>query len=123
MALIKCPECGKEVSDQAKTCIHCGAPLNVKNGAITVKCRMLNGSMMKANITTSDGRTLASIRQGGVESFTITKDEQVTVSCFGFKSVTGVLKYAGSNRYEISCTPGLFVARLALNHVDNIDSE
>ncbi len=28
MALIKCPECGKEVSDRAKACIHCGYPLN-----------------------------------------------------------------------------------------------
>ena len=25
MALIKCPECGKEISDNAKTCPHCGA--------------------------------------------------------------------------------------------------
>lgn len=24
MALIKCPECGKEISDTAKNCIHCG---------------------------------------------------------------------------------------------------
>ena len=24
MALIKCPECGKEISDKAKSCIHCG---------------------------------------------------------------------------------------------------
>ena len=29
MALIKCPECGKEVSDKAKSCIHCGYPINV----------------------------------------------------------------------------------------------
>ena len=28
MALIHCPECGKEVSDQAAVCIHCGYPLN-----------------------------------------------------------------------------------------------
>ena len=27
MALIHCPECGKEVSDQAPACIHCGYPL------------------------------------------------------------------------------------------------
>jgi hypothetical protein len=25
--LIKCPECGKEVSDQSEACIHCGYPL------------------------------------------------------------------------------------------------
>ena len=27
MALIKCPECGKEVSDKAAACIHCGCPI------------------------------------------------------------------------------------------------
>lgn len=25
--LIKCPECGKEISDKSKQCIHCGYPL------------------------------------------------------------------------------------------------
>lgn len=27
MALIKCPECGKEISDKSTNCIHCGYPL------------------------------------------------------------------------------------------------
>ncbi len=27
MALISCTECGKEISDSAKTCIYCGMPL------------------------------------------------------------------------------------------------
>lgn len=27
MMLICCPECGKEISDQAPTCIYCGYPL------------------------------------------------------------------------------------------------
>ena len=31
MALITCPECGKEVSDQAEVCIHCGYPLKKLN--------------------------------------------------------------------------------------------
>lgn len=31
MALIKCPECGKEVSDKTTACIHCGYPLDVAN--------------------------------------------------------------------------------------------
>ena len=37
MALINCPECGKEVSDQAKSCIHCGFPLETRknNNMIT----------------------------------------------------------------------------------------
>ena len=28
MALIKCPECGKEISDKSDKCIHCGYPLS-----------------------------------------------------------------------------------------------
>lgn len=31
MALIKCPECGKEVSDAANACIHCGFPFKKNN--------------------------------------------------------------------------------------------
>ena len=27
MGLIQCPDCGKQVSDQATACIHCGRPL------------------------------------------------------------------------------------------------
>ena len=29
MALIKCPECGKEISDKAKICIGCGYPIEL----------------------------------------------------------------------------------------------
>ena len=43
MALIKCPECGKEISDKASTCINCGSPVNnqsdeniVDNPTVTV---------------------------------------------------------------------------------------
>ena len=38
MALIKCPECGKDVSDKASVCIHCGYPIEefVNNNLIGV---------------------------------------------------------------------------------------
>lgn len=36
MALIVCPECGKEVSDKSEVCVHCGYPL------INTKCN-ING--------------------------------------------------------------------------------
>lgn len=50
VALIKCPECGKEISDSATACPHCGFPINsmisvpqetkavVANTAIIPKC-------------------------------------------------------------------------------------
>lgn len=36
MALIVCPECGKEISDKSEMCIHCGYPL------LNTKCN-ING--------------------------------------------------------------------------------
>lgn len=33
MALIKCPECGKEYSEKAATCPNCGAPNDLLNGS------------------------------------------------------------------------------------------
>jgi uncharacterized protein YbaR (Trm112 family) len=38
MALIACPECGKEVSNKSRACIHCGCPL------INTKCN-INGTV------------------------------------------------------------------------------
>lgn len=43
MALMKCPECGKEVSTAATSCPHCGYPLKKEEPAqyetMTVKIR------------------------------------------------------------------------------------
>ena len=36
MALIKCPECGKEISDKTESCIYCGYPLKEKKTAQSV---------------------------------------------------------------------------------------
>lgn len=34
MALIKCNNCGKEISDKASSCIHCGKKINITNNNI-----------------------------------------------------------------------------------------
>ena len=39
MALIKCVDCGKEISDTSKVCIHCGSP--VEKQAICKECGKL----------------------------------------------------------------------------------
>lgn len=126
MGIVKCPDCGKDVSDKANVCIHCGSPLNfsVENGKVLIKCNYLNGSVMKATVTDSEtGEVLASIRQNEVVSLTIKKDTPVNISFLLIKGTTGVLKYAGSHKYEISMTQGIFLPKLVFNEVTNIDSD
>jgi len=36
MALITCPECGKQVSSQAAACIHCGCPIPSDMGNLII---------------------------------------------------------------------------------------
>lgn len=40
MALIKCPECGEEISDKSNACIHCGYPLEEETNKTVnyIKC-------------------------------------------------------------------------------------
>ena len=60
MALIKCPECGKEISDKASQCIHCGYPLSQlpNNNNVDIQlsddqcpcCRVKKQHIIKDNI-------------------------------------------------------------------------
>ena len=42
MALIKCEECGKEISNKAKACIHCGCPITCDESVDIVKKESAN---------------------------------------------------------------------------------
>lgn len=52
MALIKCRECGKEISDKAGTCPNCGCPINEKEDTSSVnKTQTTNKKVNKKIIT------------------------------------------------------------------------
>ncbi len=38
--LIKCPECGKEISDKASACIHCGCPISKQDDTTAQKSQL-----------------------------------------------------------------------------------
>lgn len=58
--MIKCPECGQEVSDKASTCIHCGFPLNTNKTDDIVNVR--------ENKKTNDDDVTRIIRRNGYVS-------------------------------------------------------
>lgn len=55
MALINCPECGKEISDKANTCPNCGCPLEINKYSLYIvncgtKVSMWNGLSLVLNL-------------------------------------------------------------------------
>lgn len=46
MAIIKCPECGKEVSDKAKQCLNCGVDIAVET-VQNMQERQINDSAIR----------------------------------------------------------------------------
>ena len=50
MALIKCPECGREISDKSKQCIHCGYPIEQTNKNTTYAIYLKNITKGKYSI-------------------------------------------------------------------------
>lgn len=47
MALIECPECGKEISNQSTVCIHCGCPITPNRKAPKTPNTSFSGFMSK----------------------------------------------------------------------------
>lgn len=50
MALIKCPECGNQISDKAESCPKCGYELNKKETPTTSDNKVASSFMNKGNI-------------------------------------------------------------------------
>ena len=80
MALIKCPECGHEVSDKSNMCVNCGCPLNLQN-TVTIEFPKDNDVMikMKYEVKDANGMVLASGTSGETATFTL--DEPTKLTC------------------------------------------
>ena len=55
MALVKCRECGKEISDKAKTCVHCGYHICLKNINLNLLSSDLKDSFLYDDIYRDEG--------------------------------------------------------------------
>lgn len=81
MPLIKCPDCGKEISDKAKTCIYCGCPISEPESHLTVygiRQQFLIGGTAKLYL---DGEFVGEIKKRGKFEMPITKEQVLTAKC------------------------------------------
>lgn len=80
MALGECRECGKQVSDEAKNCPHCGVSKPVKSGIGPVKLFMLLGigALIFANIMPSNDGAKRSVSTAAPAQKSEKTPEQLT---------------------------------------------
>ncbi|WP_291657516.1 zinc ribbon domain-containing protein [Clostridium sp.] len=132
MALIKCTECGKEVSDKAASCPNCGCPLSqmVKGG--TVRIRIPNNiavgvggifASRSAVITDGEGKVLWEGRHGDTAIFRIDEPVEITVDLGSFANET-IGKVEPMKRYTLVQDMGMhWKATYRITEVDIIDAD
>ncbi len=126
MALIKCPECGKEMSSLAKVCINCGCPIAELDPSGTVSINMRTDAMVKMYIIDLDtGEELWSGNNGEVARFDVQKETKISI--VGSlqrrkpqKGTIGVVR--GGKRYEYKYTTKGLGMYCTINEIDVIDS-
>lgn len=107
MALIKCPECGKEVSDKAAACPQCAYPIkqSAAEQVVEMSFDCVSGQIFNNScyVFGPNGDTLGKCRQGDTISFRCTAPMTVKVKmsgCFGQPTVA----VAPGKMYQVSIT-------------------
>lgn len=95
MALIKCPECGRDISNTSKECIHCGCPLKKKTHIPKKIIVIAVGAVVLL--------TLILILVKGISSHTIQHTELFEI--MEYKQPSSIKKILGDN-YEYKTFDG-----------------
>ena len=128
MALIKCPECGREVSSRAQACPQCGCPIAAAKTSGPVAIRIsknIQNAIVKICVIDSSGNCLGEAKMGGVIRFELEKPTRIKIVARNL--LTDKTHYEGeikpNKRYEVAFQPGGFSIHYTLNEIDVIDSE
>jgi hypothetical protein len=132
MALIKCPECSKEISDKASACPNCGCPLSemVKGGTVRIKMPndIVQGwiglfSARDAFVKDSNGNVLWKGNHGENASFTIDEPTSITIELGRWANpVTGTIE--PKRKYSLVQDMGVhMLATYRMTEVDIIDAD
>ena len=138
MALIKCPECGKEISDKARMCIQCGYPLDNTDkiiGELIIKSQPNPPDTLEKSLTfdilTTSGEVLCTIEPGRVKKIPVHSDMEIyakpTYRWNKENSKTDKIYVKADKTTRVQLTHirvmlGLGV-KTVLNYIDVIDSD
>lgn len=149
MALIKCPECGKEISDRAQACIHCGCPIaSTIQGKVMIKAskhprelQVVNrvfftpvyGTAADIYLFKTDGSLLASMKSGSVISIDVTepisfyasfyKDDKNSSLNNKTKSSIVTVQPNAVTKLQIGFAQSALTTKIIISQVDYIGAE
>ena len=92
MALIKCKECGKEVSNKAVHCPNCGAPIMALEERVNIRFPVTKGLVTQCRVCEkSTNKVIAKGKQGETVTFPCKEPMEIYVvvtGCFGKPETT-----------------------------------
>ncbi len=131
MALIKCPECGKEISDKAAACPNCGCPVAEMTTSGTVRIKMPNNivegwvglfSSRDASVS-ANGKILWKGHHGENAEFTIDEPTKIIINLGGWANEVEGTVYP-KKKYSLVQDMGVhMLATFRLTEVDVIDAD
>ena len=94
MALVKCKECGKEVSNKAEICVECGFPLSKKkkNSSEEVKTQQKTKKSLKLQLFLSKVMTIGGF--GLAYFYSLLEDDKGVI--FLWIALAGIILYVTS---------------------------
>ena len=83
MALIKCPECRKEISNRAQACVYCGCPITPSLKSVKIKMPLYSSTAFIKNkkyaILDSNNNVLWSGEIGKIAEFEIDTPTEIKI--------------------------------------------
>lgn len=114
MALIKCPDCGKQISSQAASCPNCGCPIASRPTTVKIRC-LSDDRHVKRMKFAIGGRVVAEAPLGSVATITIneptTVDVTIVLGFIGGGSPARFRAVPGKCYEARYCKPGLAFGR------------
>ncbi len=123
MALISCPECGKQVSNLAVSCPGCGCPIAKKVEYVLVKLELAD-STQSVSILAEDESVIWTGRSGEIAQIGLEGPTDVTIKYkLGIfdapKACKGRIDANLSKKWLVKADNGRFTSEITLNPVDS----
>lgn len=125
MPIIKCPDCGGNVSDKATSCIHCGCPLSKQEGKVIFKASSdFIGLACSYHIMDENRSIITKLKPGDTYEEKISENESKLyyVKLSGNLSSPKEVICTSNEINRFSLSPGQLGLGIAVSKVDMFDS-